>query len=195
MRLKVCGIYAIRNTITGKHYVGSSSSIRDRWYQHRCDLRFNRHHSRMLQRAWNKYGENAFELLTIEVCERGELFERETFHLDRLESANPAKGYNTLPKPGSGLGYKHTDEARLRMSASHRKIPREKRLEFCRSFVGRKHTPETLAKMAETARLRWGKPGERERQAERFRGKPRSDEDRRKMREGIARRQASQGKP
>lgn len=180
--------------MTGKNYVGSSSSIRDRWYQHRCDLRFNRHHSVMLQRAWNKYGECSFDLVTLEECTADKLFEREAFHLTALDSANPCKGYNTLLKPGSGLGYKHTEETRARMSASHRKIPKERRLEFCRSFVGRKHTPETRAKMAETARRRWESNSDlKAKMSAKFKGKKRSETDRQKMRDGCAKRRASQG--
>lgn len=193
MRKKVCGIYRIVHLASGKSYVGSSSSIIDRWYQHRCDLRFNRHHSVLLQRAWNKHGAEAFAFEILAECEASALFEQEADFLSKLESANPKRGYNTLVRPGSGLGYRHTPEARQRMSESHKAIPKSERLKFCRSFVGKRHTPETRARMAEAARQRWAKSPElRAAMSAKFKGKPRSEEDRQKMREGIAKRRASQ---
>lgn len=195
MRIKVCGAYAIRNIHTGKVYVGSSSSIKDRWHQHRSDLRRNRHHSILLQRAWNKHGEGAFEFVVLETCQPDKLFEVEAAHIEALGSANPRHGYNTLLRPGSGLGYRHTPEARQRMSNSHKAIPKAERLKFCRSFIGKRHTPETRARMAEAARRRWAdSPELKSRMSAQFKGKKRSEADRQKMREGCARRRASLGR-
>lgn len=154
MRAKVCGIYAIIHTASGKRYIGSSSSIRDRWHLHRWQLRRGEHHSTYLQRAWDKHGEEAFTFEIVEECLVDLLFEREQHYLDHYSSADPLKGYNTLVKPGSGLGYRHTDEAKRRMSESQRKISYEDRLKFCRSFVGRRHTEETKKKMSVASRGR-----------------------------------------
>ena len=57
----VAGIYGIRNSISGKWYVGSSINIQRRWKKHIQRLRTNKHENIKLQRAWNKYGENAWE--------------------------------------------------------------------------------------------------------------------------------------
>lgn len=191
-RIKICGVYAIIHSDSGKAYVGSSSSIRDRWYFHRSLLRRGQHHSQYLQRSWSKYGEAAFSFVELERCGVDELFEVEARHMARLDSANPAKGFNVQLKPGSALGYKHSAEARARMSASHRAIPHEERLKFCRSFVGRKHTPETKERMAEAARKRWANNSSlKEKMSARFKGVPRSQADREKMREGCAKRRSS----
>jgi hypothetical protein len=50
------GIYQIRNKANGHRYVGSSNNIQERWHKHISDLNRNKHHSRHLQNAWNKYG-------------------------------------------------------------------------------------------------------------------------------------------
>lgn len=79
------GIYQILSTATGKRYIGSSKSIRNRWYQHRRQLRRGRHTSPRLQRAWNKHGEDNFVFSVLEECEVEKLFEREQWHIDQLK--------------------------------------------------------------------------------------------------------------
>ena len=72
------GIYAIHNVVNGNEYVGSSTNIRVRWREHRLSLNTKKHHSKYLQRAWDKYGASAFEFLLLE--ETSNLVEREKFY-------------------------------------------------------------------------------------------------------------------
>lgn len=85
------GIYVIRNTANGKVYVGSAVNIKGRWAVHKHGLRRGKHHSQRLQRAWNKYGEAAFVLETLELCCVDLLLEREQSYFDiacrRIEEA------------------------------------------------------------------------------------------------------------
>lgn len=67
------GIYRIINRLNEKSYIGSSQNISRRWYLHRAALRRNRHHSVYLQRAWNKYGEAAFEFELIRLADPSQL--------------------------------------------------------------------------------------------------------------------------
>lgn len=76
------GIYEIKNKVTGKSYIGSSKQIQKRWEQHLLALRKGIHHSVLLQRAWNKYGEDCFEFLIKEECGEGQLLEREQQYLN-----------------------------------------------------------------------------------------------------------------
>jgi group I intron endonuclease len=76
------GIYEIKNKLTGKSYIGSSKQIQKRWEQHLLALRKGIHHSVLLQRAWNKYGEDYFEFLIKEECGEGQLLEREQQYLN-----------------------------------------------------------------------------------------------------------------
>jgi len=77
------GIYKIVNKINNNLYIGSSKRLKRRWYIHKGQLRKNKHHSIYLQRAWNKYGEQAFEFIIIEETEN--LFEREQHWIDTLK--------------------------------------------------------------------------------------------------------------
>lgn len=62
----IYGIYAIRNTINGKLYFGSSNHCYLRWNHHRTQLRNNKHCNKHLQKAWNKYGESNFRFYCTE---------------------------------------------------------------------------------------------------------------------------------
>lgn len=90
----ITGIYSITNKINGKRYIGLSVNIRNRWTQHRSDLRYESHANPHLQSAWNKYGEDNFEFEVLESCDENRLEERELFWIDRFDSCNV--GYNIL---------------------------------------------------------------------------------------------------
>lgn len=53
-------VYVIQNLLHGSAYVGSSVNLDARIKTHIRDLRRNTHFCDHLQRAWNKYGEEAF---------------------------------------------------------------------------------------------------------------------------------------
>jgi group I intron endonuclease len=82
------GIYEIKNKATGKSYIGSSKQIQKRWEQHLLALRKGIHHSVLLQRAWNKYGEDCFEFSVKEECEERQLLEREQQYLNTKPEYN-----------------------------------------------------------------------------------------------------------
>ena len=64
----VSGIYVIRNLVTGKIYVGSAVIIGKRVYEHRRLLMLGTHGNRLLQRAWAKYGSDAFQLAQFDLA-------------------------------------------------------------------------------------------------------------------------------
>jgi group I intron endonuclease len=108
------GVYKILNKETDKIYVGSSATkkgIPARWNHHKYQLRNNKHHSVYLQRAWNKYGEESFELQVIEYCKPEDCLAIEQFWLETL---NP--DYNISFTAGNNYGYKHSKESRKKMS-------------------------------------------------------------------------------
>jgi group I intron endonuclease len=105
------GIYAIINIHNGKQYVGSAVDLWKRWRLHRNQLDAGIHHSRILQRAWNKYGSKSFSFRVIEKVENKEcLLEREQYWLDTLRTADPSNGYNISPTAHSTLGVKRSKE-------------------------------------------------------------------------------------
>lgn len=89
------GVYAIRNIVNGKVYIGSASNISKRWSRHRKDLRSNEHRNRHLQAAWNLYGEDSFEFIIIELTDR--LTEREQHWMDITGCCDRFRGYNDAP--------------------------------------------------------------------------------------------------
>jgi uncharacterized small protein (DUF1192 family) len=84
------GIYRIRNTITGKIYVGSSTNIEHRWRGHVSHLKAGDHTNRDLQHDWLKHGEEAFECVIVEPSdEPATLLERERhWTLECIRSGN-----------------------------------------------------------------------------------------------------------
>lgn len=104
---KDSGIYTISCLTTRKIYVGSAQSIRYRWYQHRDELRRNIHHSPLLQRAWNKYGEEDFEFEVLEECAIEFLTSCEQYWMNLLLSFRPAYGFNCSPIAGSNRGSRY----------------------------------------------------------------------------------------
>jgi len=126
------GIYAIKCASNSRLYIGSAVSFRRRVAVHLCMLRAGKHHSKKLQRAWDKYGSDKFMFGVIEVVpEKSGLIAREQHWIDALDACG--SGMNSNPVAGSVLGRKHSAETRAKLSASHKGKP------------GRPHTDESKA--------------------------------------------------
>jgi group I intron endonuclease len=111
------GIYEIRNIVNNKVYIGSSKNIYKRLNHHISKLNSQKHKNSFLQNSWNKYGQKNFRFLIIEECAIEILLEREQYWMDKTVSYDRNKGFNACVKSHSPLGYKHTEENKLKMSA------------------------------------------------------------------------------
>ncbi len=111
------GIYQIMNKQNYRMYVGSSFNLKNRWKLHKKQLNKGVHHSVVLQRAWNKYGEDCFEFSEIEFVDRKDLIDREQHYLDLLKPE-----YNICKIAGSTAGaeFYKSIEHRLKLSISHK---------------------------------------------------------------------------
>lgn len=114
------GIYKIINKINKKYYVGSSQNIEHRWIIHRSHLNTQEHINIFLQRAWNKYGADNFEIQIIENCDgytRDQIFMVEQKYLNSLD--NMTYNLSRLAKGGDNLTH-HPDRDNIiaRMTAS-----------------------------------------------------------------------------
>ncbi len=110
------GVYKIINLKTKDLYIGSSIQIEKRFLRHKRDLRNNKHHSIILQRAWNKYKEENFKFEIIEECLEENLRAKEEYYLLNLKPV-----YNICKEAYSTAGREYKESTRLK----HRKYALE----------------------------------------------------------------------
>lgn len=140
------GIYQIRNIVNGNIYIGQSVDLYFREKRHFSELRHDRHHSRHLQHAYNKYGADNFVFEVLIYCKPEELTRLEQEIVDR---ASPA--YNICREcVETSKGVKRTEESRKKSSNSHRGVPlsEEHRKHIGESGRGRPVSQKTRSKMS-----------------------------------------------
>lgn len=89
------GIYAITNIKNNKKYVGKSTNIQKRWYDHRSKALHPRkkdEYNKLLYQDIRKFGLENFYIEILEECEKESLNEREVYWIQKLDSFN--NGYN-----------------------------------------------------------------------------------------------------
>lgn len=106
------GVYKIRNIINNKCYIGSSIVIEERWKRHKKDLRSNKHHSIVLQRAYNKYGIDSFEFSIVELTDNCKCIEREQYYLELLEPVYNIARFAGAPTKGMKMSKESSDKKR-----------------------------------------------------------------------------------
>lgn len=157
-----CGIYAIKNTINGRMYVGQSSNLKKRLNNHRRLLMLGRHHCARLQRAWVRYGPQSFSFTIVLFCSANNLTMYEQLAIDTSGDT-----YNTaLCADAPTRGVSPTAATRAKLSAAQRNAwvngrPKarpptsESRLRMSCAQKKRFSTLESRAKMAATQKERW----------------------------------------
>jgi hypothetical protein len=90
------GIYFIKNKISEKIYIGSSVNMKRRLTDHFARLKAKTHHSKHLQSAFNKYGEEQFYCGVIEEVEEANLLIQEKYWCDKYKARDREHGYNTV---------------------------------------------------------------------------------------------------
>lgn len=106
--------------------------VKQRWNLHKRQLVSQCHHSIKLQRAWNKYGEDTFEIVVLMLCPPTECLHYEQKFIDLMQPE-----YNISPTAGSSFGVKRSEDFKRRCSASH---------------FGKKASQATRRKMSEAKR-------------------------------------------
>lgn len=146
-----CGVYNILLVRDGRRYIGSSVKVEQRFSEHRCSLNRGEHHSRYLQRAWDKYGEASFQFEILEICALDKLLEREQHHID-----NNKHLFNTAKVTGTRRGVPTSLATRIKIG-NH--------------FRGKKLSEEIRARMRNAQRKRAAEitPEERQRLSDRMR--------------------------
>lgn len=164
MEDKVGCLYLLTSP-SGKRYIGiTSSSFEHRWAQHVCGANVGSDYP--ISRAIRKYGPESFQRRVLAIARMSDLRPLEERAIVAYGSRRPS-GYNlrsggeqknhhpeTIEKTRAalkgrqlrGIGWKHSEETRRKMSASHR---------------GMRHSEESRAKMSATRKRIGQKPPSR----------------------------------
>lgn len=148
--LAVPGIYCIRNLLTKRVYVGSSQNVRARLKSHRYMLRHGKHHSRILQRSWDRDGADAFEFVLLErVDDATMLLRREQHWIAEMNSCDPRSGFNLCQVAGTRKGVPQPPSVSEKMRAVHLGKPKtaEHRAKISEAAQGRPKSDATRAKL------------------------------------------------
>ena len=111
------GVYCIRNRYNKRMYIGSAFDFEKRWKLHRINLRAGKHHSKHLQHAWDKYGEQGFEFFQMQYCGTEDILAQEQYWLD--ETSKHLR-YNIAVTAGSRQGMKNRPEHNEAIAAKAR---------------------------------------------------------------------------
>ena len=116
------GIYKITNKINGKSYIGQSIDIDRRIKEHIRGLNKGYGHNPYFQYAWDKYGENNFEISILEEIDNvNYLDEKEIYYISKYKSNDRNYGYN-ITAGGNNLAindeYRNTLSIRSRFNNS-----------------------------------------------------------------------------
>lgn len=158
------GVYRIEHVASGRLYIGSSHNLRKRWQAHLRCLRAGSHHSQKLQRAWDKYGEEAFVFTVMATVSILELRAKEQQYLDKIKPFFNISPFATHP-PGHVGPHSEATKAKIRAKRALQVItpeaiqkraeklrgvprPPEVRAKIAAGCVGREHSDETCAKIA-----------------------------------------------
>jgi len=109
-------------------YIGSSKNIHNRWQGHLYNLRKGNYGSSHFQLAFNKYGEQTFELQILEECLLEDLLIREQWYFDTY---NPE--YNSSTIAGA-----------ITFTTEVRKAISQAQIELCQNPKERKRRSERL---------------------------------------------------
>lgn len=144
-------IYAIVNTITGNQYIGSTKNSYVRKRSHFNLLKRGAHHSFILQRAFDKHGEDKFKFIVVEEVDANtNLIEREQWWLDNANCS-----YNLTKQALPGRERVITEETRAKMRAAKLGIKhpewrnKQKSIYQLGRGVGRKRSEEARKAMGE----------------------------------------------
>ena len=106
------GVYTIKNLVSGKIYIGSARLFKRRFSQHKTCLRGGYHQNSHLQRAWNKYGEDAF-LFSISVVCSPELMQ--LYEQKMIDAMSPEYNQSKSAYSGIAVGSTITDEHKAKV--------------------------------------------------------------------------------
>lgn len=111
-------VYKIVNTVNNRIYIGQTTDIETRWYNHRYELKNNTHSNIHLQSDWNSQYKDDFDFNILKECNsKEELLEVEKLYVKKYKSNNMIYGYNLT---SGGKDGNLNEEVKHRMSIGKR---------------------------------------------------------------------------
>lgn len=98
-------VYVLKNTVTGKCYVGCTKNIRKRILAHRWQMRNEKHGVEEINEDCKKYGEDSFTFEIIGKFDKTKALQMEAFYTAILRTKDARYGYNYKDKKGTGIMY------------------------------------------------------------------------------------------
>jgi len=143
------GVYAIRNKINNKHYIGLSVDIKSRFRLHKFKLGHKIHPNKHFQKSVEKYGIENFEFLVLEICKEEELSDREIYYINFYNSKNSHYGYNKTE--GGSRGKLLEDIVKSTANKLRgRKLSEEMKERIRKTLTGRKQTQKAIDNRAKS---------------------------------------------
>lgn len=143
------GVYRWVNLKNGKTYIGSSVDLGKRLqkyynYNYLIDPKRNM----IILKTLIKYGYSNFKVEILEFCNKDEVLAREQYYLDLLKPE-----YNILTAAGSSLGYKHSEETKVKLKTRNTRNwtgePKAKWLEDLKRLHASEAHKEHMKKLGE----------------------------------------------
>src|ERR1700722_8698353 len=164
--METVDIYVITCSVTGRVYVGSAKKSKVRLKAHWRDLGKGIHINSYFQRAWNKYGADAFSSVVVETCAVSDRRRREQWWIDHYKASEPSFGFNLLHTVGklpSGSRFSKNLKAywAKRWKDTKYRVVRTEQLR------GLSKVPSVKARMSSSKRANWQDPAYRELQTKR----------------------------
>ena len=131
MREIISGVYKITNKINEHSYIGSSIDIYERWVTHKWYLNRNKSHNIAFQRAWEKYGAEAFDFSILLICDKENTAMYEQIYLDYYKPEYNIAIDALCPNKGKHLSEEH--KRKIGEANSKHKVSEEQK-EFLRQF-------------------------------------------------------------
>jgi group I intron endonuclease len=152
-----CGIYQIKNLITGQLYIGHSIRLKKRKNEHFNDLEKNKHGNIHLQRSYNKYGKENFIFEIILYCEKFELIRYEQILVNKIGNYNINKECVTSRK---GVKASKKTKVKISIATTGKNNP----------FYGKHHSKEKREKISIRAKKQEHSSESREKVSNKLKG-------------------------
>ena len=157
-------VYQILNTSNGKVYIGQTIDPKRRWHHHKY---YNKKTNQHFTYAFKKYGVESFQFYIIqELYSKQEMDDAEIYWIKYYNSKNDNFGYNITEGGSKALGFKHSEETKLKLSLINK---------------GKTASEETRKKLSEAGKGRISSKETREKLSKSNTGKKRSQETCKKL--------------